>query len=121
MLLLTTHILPEGYVIKEIFSLLLMNKTIEISNKGMVRGLLERDRNEYNEALELLESQAPEGANAIIGIQIATTTQQFSDGTFLFLTMVGTPIACQRTDADQPSRLLEGINPLFDTVTSKPN
>ncbi len=98
MMLLTTRALPEGYVIKEVFSMLLMNKTIEISNKGIVRGLLERDRNEYNEALELLESQAPEGANAIIGIQISTTTQQFSDGTFLYLTLVGTPVCCEKIE-----------------------
>lgn len=100
MLLLTTPTLPEGYVIEEVFSMLLANKTIEISNKGMVRGLLERGRNEYNEALELLENQAPEGANAIIGIQISTTTQQFSDGTFMYLTMVGTPIACKKTEVN---------------------
>lgn len=98
MLLLTTDKLPEGYVIKEAFSMLLMNKTIEISNKGLVRGLLERDRNEYNEALELLESQAPEGANAIIGITVSTTTQQFTDGTFLYMTIVGTPVLCEKSD-----------------------
>jgi regulator of nucleoside diphosphate kinase len=101
MLLATTDRLPEGYVIKEVFSMLLMNKTIEISNKGLVRGLLERDRNEYNEALELLESKAPEGANAIIGIQISTMTQQFADGTFMYMTIAGTPVFCEKRDAKQ--------------------
>jgi|GEM_PF-1172904 len=96
MLLLTTHLLPKGYVIKEMYSMLLMNKTIQISEKGMVRGLLERDRNEYNEALEFLEKQAPEGANAIIGIQISTATQQFADGNYLYLTIAGTPVLCEK-------------------------
>ena len=107
MLLLTTHILPAGYVIKQAFSLILMNKTIEISNKGMVRGLLERDRNEYNEALELLASRAPEGANAIIGIQIATTTQQFSDGTYLYLTIAGTPVVCEKAEVTAADGIAE--------------
>jgi regulator of nucleoside diphosphate kinase len=96
MLLFTTNLLPQGYVIKEMYSMLLLNKTIQISEKGLVRGLLERDRNEFNEALELLERQAPEGANAIIGIQIATATQQFADGSYLYLTIAGTPVNCEK-------------------------
>jgi len=91
MLLLTTPTLPEGLVVKQVFSMVFITKPIEISNKGLVRGFLERDRNEYNEALELLEAQAPKGANAIIGIQISTAAQQFSNGTFLYMTITGTP------------------------------
>lgn len=92
MLLLTTQSLPEGLVIKETFTMVLVNKAIEVSNKGIIRGLLERSRNEYQEALDFLATQAPQEANAIIGIQISTTTQQFPNGTFLYLTAIGTPI-----------------------------
>jgi len=92
MLLLTTSSLPDGLVVKEAFTMVLINKAIEVSNKGVLRGLLEKDRNEYQEALDFLASQAPQDANAIIGIQISTSTQQFSNGTFLYLTAVGTPI-----------------------------
>ncbi|MBT0964240.1 hypothetical protein [Denitromonas iodatirespirans] len=51
MLFLTTQTLPKGLVMKEAFSIILTNKTIEISNKGLIRGVLEGNRNEYDEAL----------------------------------------------------------------------
>ena len=92
MLLLTIPSLPEGLVVKEAFPMVLVNQAIRVSDKGIIRGLLERNRNEYAEALEFLTSQAPQEANAIIGIQISTSTQQFSNGTFLYLTAIGTPI-----------------------------
>jgi hypothetical protein len=44
-----------------------------------------------------LANQAPEGANAIIGIQISTSSQQFTNGTFLYLTAVGTPIIYEKS------------------------
>lgn len=92
MLLLTTPTLPEGLVLKEAFSLVLANYAIEVSTKGLLRGLFEKKRNEYEDAFALLASQAPKEANAIIGIQISTSTQQFANGTFLYLTLVGTPV-----------------------------
>ena len=92
MLLLTTQTLPEGMIVKEAFSMILANKAIEISNKGLIRGLLERNRNEYNEALDFFIGLAPQEANAIIGMQVSSSTQHFSNGTFLYLTMVGTPV-----------------------------
>jgi regulator of nucleoside diphosphate kinase len=92
MLLITTDTLPKGVVMKEAFSMILTNKTIELSKKGLIRGVLERNRNEYDEALEFFVAQAPREANAIVGIQVSTSTQQFSNGVFLYMTMVGTPI-----------------------------
>ena len=92
MLLLTTPTLPEGLVVKQAFTMVLINKQIEVSSKGVIRGLIEKKRNEYQEAVDFLAAQAPTGANAIIGIQISTSTQQFTNGTFLYLTAVGTPI-----------------------------
>ncbi len=92
MLLLTTDRLADGYEIEEMYSMVQITKMIEVSNKGMVRNFLERDRNEYQEALNFLASSAPSEANAIIGIQATSSTQQFSNGTFLYLTYIGTPI-----------------------------
>lgn len=92
MLLLTTPTLPDGCIVKEAFNLVLINHQIEVSTKGLIRGLLEKKRNEYQDALDLLASQAPKEANAIISVQISTSTQQFSNGTFLYLTVVGTPV-----------------------------
>ena len=92
MLILTTSVLPEGLVIKDMFSMILINHSIRVSAKGLIRGLLERNRNEYQEAIDALVARVPKGANAILGLQVSTATQQFSDGTFLYLTLCGTPI-----------------------------
>jgi uncharacterized protein YbjQ (UPF0145 family) len=92
MLLLTTPTLPEGCVVTQAFTMILANKMIEISSKGLIRGVLEKNRNEYNEAIAFFMGLAPKEANAIIGVQISSSTQQFSNGVFLYLTMVGTPV-----------------------------
>lgn len=99
MLILTTPTLPEGLNMEQAFSMILVNKTIEVSHKGAIRGLLERKRNEYDEAMEFFQSQAPTEANAIIGVQVSTSTQAFSNGTFLYMTIVGTPIIYQKVGA----------------------
>lgn len=93
MLLLTVPNLPDGCVVNQAFSMILANKIIEISGKGIIRGMLEKNRNEYTEALEYFIGLAPKEANAIIGVQISSSTQQFSNGVFLYLTIVGTPVA----------------------------
>nr|SHO06821.1 Putative uncharacterized protein [Moritella viscosa] len=60
-----------------------------------MRGLFEKNKNEYQEAMDLLARSAPSDANAIIGIKATSSTQQFSNGTFLYLTYIGTPITYQ--------------------------
>jgi regulator of nucleoside diphosphate kinase len=92
MLLLTTESLPIGLEIKEMFSMVQITKPVEISSKGVIRGLLEAKKNEYQEALEMLAQVAPSNANAIVGIKVTTSTQSFSNGTFLYITYIGTPV-----------------------------
>lgn len=72
--------------------MVLANKKIEISDKGLMRGIMDRNKNEYNEAIEYFKRLAPREANAIIGVQISTSAQNFSNGTFLYLTIAGTPV-----------------------------
>nr|WP_298167028.1 hypothetical protein [uncultured Pseudomonas sp.] len=90
-LLLTTENLPEGIVVKEIFGMIQITGTVEVSNKGVIRGLLERKKNEYQEVVDAFIRSAPSEANAIIGVQISTSAQNFSNGTFLYVTYIGTP------------------------------
>lgn len=92
MLLLTTEVLPESCKIIEMYTMVQITKPVEISYKGILRRLLEKDKNEDKEALDLLVSLVPSEANAIIGIRATSSTQQFSDRTFLYLTYIGTPI-----------------------------
>lgn len=95
MLLLSTETLPENCSIKEMYPMVQLTRAIEVSSKGLIRGFLDRDRNEYQEALDQLASCAPPDANAIIGIKATSSTQQFKDGIYLYLTYIGTPITYQ--------------------------
>lgn len=90
-LLITTENLPEGIVVKEIFGMIQITGTVEVSNKGVIRGLLERNKNEYQEVIDAFIRSAPSEANAIIGVQISTAVQNFNNGTFLYVTYIGTP------------------------------
>lgn len=92
MLLLTTDTIPSNLEIIEMYSMVQFNKTIEISSKGLLRGIRERKRNEHQEALDSLVSLAPPNANAIIGIRVTSSAQSFNNGTFLYFTYIGTPI-----------------------------
>ncbi|WP_201772802.1 hypothetical protein [Endozoicomonas numazuensis] len=85
MLLSSTETLPEGCAIKEMYHMVQLTRTVEISNKDLLRKILERNKNEYKEALDALAKLAPSDANAIIGIKVSSSTQQFSNGTFLYL------------------------------------
>jgi regulator of nucleoside diphosphate kinase len=97
MLLLTTSELPEGLVVKDAYSLVWVTHVIQISQKTVVQSIGgffsgTKNRDEFNEALRGLSAKAPSQANAIIGIQSSSTSQQFSNGAYLYLTLVGTPI-----------------------------
>ena len=90
--MLNTPTLPDGLIVKEAYHMVFIVYPVEISNKGLVRNVLDRKRNEYQEAFDLLAAQAPKEANAIIGIQVSTAAQAFSNGTFLYVTLTGTPV-----------------------------
>ena len=89
--LFTTENLPEGCIVKETFGMIQVTGTVEVSSKGMIRGMLQRNKNEYQEVIDSFADSAPDEANAILGVQIATSSQQFSNGTFLYVTYIGTP------------------------------
>lgn len=98
MLLLTTEVLPENCVIEEMFPMVYSRATIEVSSKGLIRGYMERNKNETSEQLDSLASLAPSDANAIIGIKVTTTTHQFGNIVYLFNTFIGTPIRFRNKD-----------------------
>lgn len=94
MLIVTTDTLPPGIELRECYGMILVNYPVEISNKGLVRGLLERNRNEYDEALMMLQKAAPSGANVLYGVNVSTSVGQFNNGAFLYLTMTATAAHC---------------------------
>jgi regulator of nucleoside diphosphate kinase len=91
-LLLTSDKLPEGMAIAEVFSMVQFTGTVEISDRGIVVGLFERKRTEYQDIIEQFSASAPAEANAITGVQVSTATQAFKDVTYLYITYVGTPV-----------------------------
>lgn len=95
--LFTTENLPEGCIVKETFGMIQVTGTVEVSNKGIIRGMLQRNKNEYQEVIDSFVDSAPDEANAILGVQIATSSQQFSNGTFLYVTYIGTPAIIEET------------------------
>ncbi len=89
--LFTTENLPDGVIVKEVFGMVQVTGTVEVSKKGAIRGFLDRNKNEYQEIIDSFVSSAPSEANAILGVQISTSSQSFNNGTFLYITYIGTP------------------------------
>jgi hypothetical protein len=98
MLVLTTETLPTNCRLLEAYGVLIYNAQIELSKKGIIRSMLERNRNEWEEALQELCRSAHAGANVIYGLQVSTAVGQFSNGTFLYVTMTGTAGRYETTD-----------------------
>jgi len=79
-------------VIEKSFSMVVSQRSIQISAKGLIQAFQDRNRNELQEAMDHLGSLAPSEANAILGIQVSSAAQHFSDGAFLYMTLIGTPV-----------------------------
>jgi len=97
MIVTTTETLQENFKIKVMFSMIEITYKIQISQKGLIKSLIEGNRNEHQEAFDRLVASAPREANAIIGVKHSTTTHQFSEGSFLFITYIGTPVILEET------------------------
>ena len=90
-LLLSTEKLPEDIRVHNVFQMIQFTGQVELSKKGLIKGFLDRNRNEYQEVLDNFIALAPKEANAIIGIKIETCIGQFSNGAYIFITYYGTP------------------------------
>lgn len=93
----TLFTIPElpadlGATVHEAYSMVLYTAQILISKKPLLKSLFEAKSNEWQEAMNAFASLAPSEANAIVGVSIATTVGSFGNGTFLYLTVTGTPI-----------------------------
>ena len=86
--LFTTDNLPEGIVVKEVFGMIQVTGSVEVSKKSMIRGLLDRKKNEYQDVIDAFVDSAPTETNAILGVQISTSSQSFSNGIFLYVTYI---------------------------------
>lgn len=86
-----TDKLPSGMEIKDLFPMIHSTSMIEISKKNLFKRIRDRNRDEFQEGIEIFKSLAPVEANAIINVQISSTSQRFDNGTFLYIIYLGTP------------------------------
>lgn len=90
MLVLSTDTVPEFLKITQIHGFHLYTHPVEISNKGLIRNLTERNRNENQEAYDQFVNSAGSKGNLIYGVKVSTATAQFNNGTYLYITYSGT-------------------------------
>lgn len=90
MLVLTTDTLPPDLELVETFGLITTTYRVQISQKGLIQSMLERNKNEQQESYNEFIESAPSEANTIYGVKISTAAIAFKDGSFLFMTYYGT-------------------------------
>lgn len=90
MLVLSTDTLPSNMKVVEIHGFIEKTYPIEISDKGLIRGFMERKRNEHQEAYDAFVNSAGRQGNVIYGVKVSTSVGQFKNGSFLYITYYGT-------------------------------
>lgn len=91
----TLTVPPAGMEVAADYGLVFRMHAIEISDKGLIRSIAERDRNPYQEALDIFAAGAPTQANAIMGMQVTSSTQQMKEATYIYYTFTGTAVKLQ--------------------------
>lgn len=86
---LTTSLPPEYRLIENI-GVYTTYSRIQLSQKGLIQSIVERNRNELDEAYSLFYSAAPRGTTIIFGIQVSTAIASAQNGTFMIITITGT-------------------------------
>jgi hypothetical protein len=87
--LLTTP-LPPGYRLIQNLGVISVTTPIQITQKGVIQSLLERNRNEWSEAYDAFIAAAPRDGTIIFGMQVATAAVVLGTRAFLSVTMTGT-------------------------------
>lgn len=94
MLILSTDVLPEGYTVETLYGLVEITQPIELSQKSFLRRVTEQETNGHETALAELTKAALQAsggkANIIFGVKVSTAISTFSNGTFLYMTYIGT-------------------------------
>ncbi|HML83107.1 MAG TPA: hypothetical protein PKE37_15220 [Thiomonas arsenitoxydans] len=86
---------PEGFKCTRMFAMIQITRQIKISQIGLLEALTSSGKDPYQQSLDTFADLAPQEANAILGVQLSTATQHFTNGTFLYLTYIGTPVTME--------------------------
>lgn len=92
LLIVSTDVLPIAHEVEQVWSVVSYTGRVEVSSKGLVRGMLERGRNEHQEVYDGFAAAMPTEANAVVGVRVSTTTGEFGPAVVLFITYTGTPV-----------------------------
>jgi uncharacterized protein YbjQ (UPF0145 family) len=92
MLTMTIETPPKGKVIAEVFSMLEIGYTVRLTPKGWFEKTFDSEVKNRGEALADFISNAPDRANAIMGMRLTLATQSFSDGNLMYIIYSGTPV-----------------------------
>ncbi|CDH04527.1 conserved hypothetical protein [Xenorhabdus bovienii str. oregonense] len=95
-IVLSTNTIPAEFELIEIHGFTEYTQKIEISDKGLIRNITERNRNEHQEALDNFVRNAGNQGNVIFDVKISTAVGQFKNGTFLYKTYYGTVATVER-------------------------
>jgi hypothetical protein len=82
--LLTCDAVPGHMVIDEVFTMVQFTKRLLVSSDGI-------DPADLQDALDTLALAAPERANALIGVRVATAAVSVAESQYLYFTYTGTP------------------------------
>lgn len=92
---LTTDSIPFDVTVKEVFSMMESTYPAEISKKGFIRSITEANKNDhqlaYDSFVASVRNAYPQ-ANFVIGTKVSTAVGSFNNGTFLYITYIGTPV-----------------------------
>ncbi|MGF7409117.1 hypothetical protein [Providencia alcalifaciens] len=95
-MVLSTSVLPDDFKLIEIHGFIEYTHKVEISDKGLIRNITERNRNEHQEAYDnFIRVAGPQG-NTIFDVKISTAVAQSKTGTFLYKTYYGTVATVER-------------------------
>lgn len=104
LLLFTTDEVPGDYEVLELYQMVQVTGTVKLSKEGLVQGIIHRKRNQYQEVLENFKATAPPQANSIIAIKHSTTVSQFQNGSYLFITYIGTPALIAKKESKEQAQ-----------------
>ena len=94
--IVTTDEIPMPNVIEKFWGMVEYTAPIKISKKKSVlsRTIFDKKEkeNDHQTVYEGFLNCIPQEANGIIGIKVSTSIQEFTNGTFLYITYIGTPV-----------------------------
>jgi hypothetical protein len=94
--ILTGNVLPSNVSIQEAFSAVIATVMVKQSSTSVMDSLTakftgHRDAT-YEDLFDALATRCPREATVMLGLQITSAVHQFSNGAFLVLTGVATPV-----------------------------